>query len=47
MAKKAEATETTGDYFDEIAAAMRDAGIVNPRELPDAVVDALRAKAGL
>lgn len=41
MAKKSE--ETKGDYFDAIAAAMRDAGIENPRELPDVTVEAIKA----
>lgn len=37
---------TTGDYFDAIASAMREAGIENPRELPDVAVDAVKASFG-
>lgn len=36
-----------GDYFDDIADAMREAGITNPRELPDATVEAIQRKHGL
>lgn len=33
------------DYFDQIAAWMRDNGVQNPREIPDAVVEAIRSGA--
>lgn len=35
------------DYFDEIAVAMRSADIINPRELSDVVVEAIKARHGL
>ena len=44
MAKKTE--EKTGDYFDSIAQWMRDHGVTNPREIPDSVVESLRAQVG-
>lgn len=35
------------DYFDELAAAMRERGVTNPRELPDAVVEEIQTRHGL
>ena len=39
----AKATAAKGDYFDALAAWMRENGVANPREVPDAVVEALKA----
>lgn len=48
MPKKVEEQVETqvapGDYFDAIASAMRSMGITNPRELPDLVVEDIRAR---
>jgi hypothetical protein len=31
-----------GDFYDALAAWMREHGVTNPREVPDVVVEALR-----
>lgn len=39
----AKKSETVADFFDKLAAWMRENGCENPREVPDAVVEALKA----
>lgn len=34
------------DYWDDLAAAMRDRDIVNPREIDDQIVEAIRTRHG-
>lgn len=47
MAKKTETEEPKADYWDALAAFMREHGIVNPHSVEDTTLDALRQAHGL